>query len=68
VNLRQKGDPDGNIVLDTGGSGQGCATAGDNCVCSLYLSGLAKGVWFITVSEDKLGTVPVHLRLSWPAT
>jgi hypothetical protein len=68
VNLRQKGDPDGNIVLDTGGSGQGCTTAGDNYVCSLYLSGLAKGVWFITVSEDKLGTLPVHLSLSWPAT
>ena len=68
VKLRQKGDPDGNIVLDTGGSGPGCATAGDNDVCSLYLSGLAKGVWFMTVSEDKLGTVPVHLRLSWPAT
>jgi hypothetical protein len=68
VNLRQKGDPDGNIVLDTGGSGQGCTTAAGSYICSLYLSGLAKGVWFVTVSEDKFGTVPVHLRLSWPAT
>jgi len=37
-------------------------------VCSRYLSGLATGVWFVTVSEDTLGTVPVHLRLSWPAS
>jgi hypothetical protein len=68
VNLRQQGDPDGNIVLDTGQRGMGCAKAGENYVCTLYLSGLAAGNWFVTVAEDKFGTVPVHVRLSWPAT
>jgi hypothetical protein len=68
VNLRQQGDPDGNIVLDTGGSGQGCTTAAGNYVCSVYISGLAAGNWFVTIAEDKAGTVPVHARLSWPAT
>jgi hypothetical protein len=55
-------------VLDTGGSGQGCTTAAGNYVCSVYISGLAAGNWFVTIALDKAGTVPVHARLSWPAT
>jgi hypothetical protein len=68
VNLRQQGDPDGNIILDTGGRGMGCAKAGDSYVCSLYLPGLAAGNWFVTVAKETTAAVPVHLRLSWPAT
>ena len=64
----QQGDPDGNIVLDTGGRGMGCAKAGDSYVCSLYLPGLAAGNWFVTVAKETTAAVPVHLRLAWPAT
>ena len=68
INLRQHGDPDGNIILDTGGRGMGCTKAGDSYVCSLYLPGLAAGNWFVTVAKQTTAAVPVHLRLSWPAT
>jgi len=68
INLRQQGDPDGNIVLDTGGSGMGCKKAGDSYVCSLYLAGLAAGNWFVTVAKETTAAVPIHLRLSWPAS
>jgi hypothetical protein len=68
INLRQAGDPDGNIILDTGNNGMGCTKAGDSYVCSIYLPGLAAGNWFVTVAKQTTAAVPVHLRLSWPAT
>jgi len=42
--------------------------AGDSYVCSIYLPGLAAGNWFVTVAKQTTAAVPVHLRLSWPAT
>ena len=68
INFRQANDPDGNLILDTGGAGAGCQKGGDNYVCSLYLSGLSAGTYFVTVGKETRADVPVHLRLSWPAS
>lgn len=59
---------DGNVILDTGGNGQGCTAAGDSYVCSIYLSGEGAGKWVIGLGKETRAAVAIHMRLSWPAT
>jgi hypothetical protein len=66
MSLRQPGT-DGNVILDTGTSGQGCKAAGDSYVCSIYIAGVAAGKWVVALGKESPAAVPIHLRLSWPA-
>jgi transketolase N-terminal domain/subunit len=67
MSLHQPGQ-DGNVILDTGSTGQGCKAAGDSYVCSIYISGVAAGKWVIGLGKESHAAVAIHLRLSWPAT
>jgi hypothetical protein len=68
MSLRTPTDPEGNVVLDTGGVGGGCTAAGDFYVCPLYFSGLAAGNYSIALAKETSAAARVRVRLSWPAS
>ena len=66
MSVRRPGT-DGNVVLDTGGTGQGCNADGNFYVCSVYLAGQGAGRWVVAMGKESRAKATIHLRLSWPA-